>query len=77
MNLNPNHDLTLQRVIHAPSDTVWRSWTDPQLLAKWWTPAPTVSRVDRLDVRPGGAFGTQMSEDGVNFFRTRMTYFSS
>jgi len=46
---------------------VWNAWTDPSLLEKWWVPAPTVCRVDRLDVRPGGGFVTRLSDDGVEF----------
>lgn len=30
-------------------------------------PAPTLCRVDRLDVRPGGALVTRVSDDGVEF----------
>lgn len=65
--MNPDLDLCLDRVIRAPRAAVWQAWTDPALLAQWWLPAPAVSRVDRLDVRPGGAFVTRMSEDGVQF----------
>jgi uncharacterized protein YndB with AHSA1/START domain len=65
--IDPRLDLTLQRVIRAPRHTVWRAWTDPALLARWWTPAPTFSRVDRLEVRAGGGFVTRMSEDGDEF----------
>ena len=65
--IDPDLDLTLQRVIRAPRREVWRAWTDPALLEKWWTPAPTLARVDLLDVRPGGGFVTRMSEDGREF----------
>ncbi len=65
--MNPDLDLALDRVIRAPRQTLWRAWTDPARLAKWWVPAPTLARVDRLDVRPGGGFVTRMSDDGVNF----------
>jgi len=65
--MNPDLDLTLERLIRAPRTVVWQAWTDPALLAKWWVPAPTVCRVDRLDVRPGGGFVTSMSDDGVEF----------
>jgi uncharacterized protein YndB with AHSA1/START domain len=65
--MNPDLDLTLQRVIRAPRATVWRAWTDPTQLAEWWVPAPTVARVDRLEPRPGGALVTRMSDDGVAF----------
>ncbi|MGV9796597.1 SRPBCC domain-containing protein [Mycobacterium sp. NPDC003449] len=65
--IDPDLDLVLQRVIRAPRHAVWRPWTDPALLARWWTPAPTQSRIDRLEVRPGGGFVTQMSDDGTHF----------
>ena len=33
--MNPDLDLTLQRVIRAPRTTVWHAWTDPAQLARW------------------------------------------
>jgi uncharacterized protein YndB with AHSA1/START domain len=65
--MNPELDLTLSRVIKAPRAAVWRAWTEPASLEQWWLPAPTQCRVERLDVTPGGAFVTRMSEDGVAF----------
>ena len=65
--MNPDLDLTLQRVIRAPRAAVWRAWTEPSQLEQWWVPAPAVARVDRLEARPGGAFVTRISEDGVEF----------
>ena len=65
--MNPDLDLSLERVIRAPRATVWRAWTDPARFAKWWIPAPTLCQVERLDVRPGGALVTRMSDDGAEF----------
>jgi uncharacterized protein YndB with AHSA1/START domain len=65
--VNPDLDLALERVIRAPRAAVWSAWTDPSRFARWWIPAPTVCRVDRLEVRPGGGLVTRMSEDGVEF----------
>jgi uncharacterized protein YndB with AHSA1/START domain len=65
--VNPDLDLTLQRVIRAPRAVVWRAWTDPSQLERWWVPAPAVARVDRLEAQPGGAFVTRISDDGVEF----------
>jgi len=65
--VNPELDLTLERVIRAPRAAVWSAWTDPSRFEKWWVPAPARCRVDRLEVRPGGAFVTRMSDDGVEF----------
>ena len=65
--MNPDLDLTLERVIRAPRAAVWNAWTDPSRFARWWIPAPTVCRVERLEVRPGGGLVTRMSDDGVEF----------
>lgn len=65
--MNPDLDLGIERIIRAPRKDVWNAWTDPDSLAKWWIPEPMVCRVDLLEVRPGGAFVTRMSEDGTSF----------
>jgi uncharacterized protein YndB with AHSA1/START domain len=65
--IDPELDLVIERVIRGPVALVWRAWTTPALLERWWIPAPMLTRVDRLDVRPGGGFVTRMSEDGQAF----------
>lgn len=65
--IDPALDLTLRRVIRAPRSALWRAWTDPAMLARWWTPAPSLARVERLEVRPGGGFVTSISENGHGF----------
>ena len=60
--MNPDLDLTVQRVIRAPRAAVWRAWTEPARLEKWWVPAPARCRVERLEVRPGGAFVTRLDD---------------
>ena len=58
-------DLTLTRFIDAPRALVWKAWTDPEHLKKWWTPAPYTTPVCEMDVRTGGIFRTVMrSPDG-------------
>ncbi|MFD4999119.1 SRPBCC domain-containing protein [Streptomyces buecherae] len=65
--MNPDLDLALARVIRAPRATVWSAWADPARLERWWVPAPSRCRVDRLDLRPGGAFVTRLSDGGGAF----------
>lgn len=60
-------DLSLERVIRAPRSAIWSAWTDATSLAAWLLPAPTVCRVDRLEVTAGGALVTSMSDDGISF----------
>ncbi|KAA0942185.1 SRPBCC domain-containing protein [Streptomyces apricus] len=65
--MNPDLDLGMDRIIRAPRATVWSAWTDPSRLERWWVPAPTRCRVDQLELRPGGAFVTRISDDGTAF----------
>jgi uncharacterized protein YndB with AHSA1/START domain len=53
-------DLVLARIIDAPRQLVWRAWTDPDHLKKWWAPAPWTTPECEMDVRPGGGFRTLM-----------------
>ena len=64
---NPELDLTISRVINAPRSAIWNAWTDAASLEQWWVPAPSRCKVVELDVRPGGAFVTHISEDGGAF----------
>ena len=67
LDFDPDLDLRIDRVIRAPRPRVWKAWTDPLDLARWWLPEPTHCRVEQLDVVPGGAFVTSMSDDGTAF----------
>jgi len=49
--------LTLSRRYPVAPEKVYRAWTDPQAVSKWWGPGPgePVSLAE-LDVRVGGRF---------------------
>jgi uncharacterized protein YndB with AHSA1/START domain len=49
-------DFVISRTFDAPRDAVWRAWTDPAALAKWWGPKGCAIRVITLDPREGGMF---------------------
>ena len=55
-----SRDLTLERLFDAPRDLVWRAWTDPEQLRKWWAPKPYETAECEMDLRPGGKFYTRM-----------------
>lgn len=66
-SINPELDLTISRVIKAPRSLIWNAWTDPSSFEQWWIPAPAKCKVMAMDLHPGGAFVTQMSENGGDF----------
>ena len=49
------HALTLTRLINAPREKVYRAWTEPEIMKRWFAPAPFTAPVVEVDVRPGGA----------------------
>ena len=66
-SFDQSRDLQISRVIKAPRAAIWRAWTDPASFEQWWVPAPARCRVRQMDLRPGGAFITQISEHGGEF----------
>ena len=52
---DPDRDLVLTRLIDAPREQLYRAWTEPELLKRWFAPLPYTTPVAELDVRPGGS----------------------
>lgn len=49
-----DRELVLERIIEAPAATLYRCWTEPELMKQWFVPKPwTIAKVEQ-DVRPGG-----------------------
>jgi uncharacterized protein YndB with AHSA1/START domain len=63
--------LTLERFYPVAPQKVWRAWTDPRALSRWFGPGgPQPVALAELDVRVGGRFrilfgGTQGTEHEV------------
>lgn len=53
-------DLVLERRVPVPPALVWRCWTEPEHLVRWFTPAPWTTVEAVIDPRPGGVFRTVM-----------------
>lgn len=63
--LDPELDLVLERVVDVRPELVWRAWTEPEHLVRWFTPKPWETVACEIDLRPGGIFSTTMrSPDG-------------
>jgi uncharacterized protein YndB with AHSA1/START domain len=62
------YDLVLKRTFDAPPEKVFKAWTDPELLKKWFAPQPWSLPEAAVDLRPGGQFRVTMrSPDGEEF----------
>ncbi|MDQ6703481.1 MAG: SRPBCC domain-containing protein [Pseudomonadota bacterium] len=59
---NPSEDLVIiiTRIFDAPRGLVFKMFTDPEHMARWWGPKGFTSTVREADPRPGGAFRIDM-----------------
>lgn len=58
--MNPKTDLVLERVVDVTPELVWKAWTTPEHLKRWFTPTPWKTVHCEIDLRPGGKFHTVM-----------------
>jgi uncharacterized protein YndB with AHSA1/START domain len=49
-------DLTFERTFDAPLQAVWKAFTDPEIVPRWWGKHGTTTTVVEMDVRPGGTW---------------------
>ena len=63
--MSADRELVLTRLINAPREKVYRAWTDPEILKKWFAPLPYTTPIVEIDVRPGGsAYFVMRDPDG-------------
>ncbi|SHE58517.1 Uncharacterized conserved protein YndB, AHSA1/START domain [Kaistia soli DSM 19436] len=49
-----DRELIITRLIDAPRASLYRCWTEPELIKKWFAPAPWTTPSAELDLRIGG-----------------------
>jgi uncharacterized protein YndB with AHSA1/START domain len=70
-------EMTYTRVSEAPRELVWKAWTEPEQLARWWGPRGISTPLETIEVelRPGGAFRLTMVSDAEGTeFPTEMEF---
>ncbi|WP_197253391.1 SRPBCC family protein [Paenibacillus dendritiformis] len=57
MNLHSKmQDVVITREFDYPVELVWKAWTDPELVMKWWGPEHYTSPRCEIDLREGGKY---------------------
>lgn len=82
MNKSPTHTLTtpsdleivMTRDFSAPRHLLFRAYTDPTLIPKWWGLRNHTTTVDKMDVRPGGAWRYVCRDPEGNVFAFNGVY---
>jgi uncharacterized protein YndB with AHSA1/START domain len=60
------HQITITRVFDAPRELVFKAWTDPEQVAKWFGPEGFDTPLDSVEIelRVGGRFNLRMVRRG-------------
>ncbi len=57
--------LTIARVFDAPPGLIFKAWTNPSELRRWWGPKGFTTPFCKIDLRPGGVFHYSMRSPEV------------
>lgn len=49
-----NRTLTINKTFNVPLEIVWSAWTNPEHIAKWWSPKGMQTNIIEHDFRVGG-----------------------
>jgi uncharacterized protein YndB with AHSA1/START domain len=64
-------ELVIERVLDAPREQVWKAWTDPEQVKKWWGPKHFTAPTIKIDLQEGGKYLFCMrSPDGQDYWST-------
>lgn len=71
-NVNPepgNPEIVIRRIFNASPERMFRAWTDPNFVMKWWGPKNFTTPVCKIDLRVGGEiFYCMRSPEGENYW---------
>ncbi len=64
-------ELIITRIFDAPRERIWKAWTEPERLKKWWGPKIFTAPVIKNDLRVGGRYLYCMrGPDGKDYWST-------
>lgn len=63
-----DREIVITRRFDAPRALVYKVWTNPEHVGKWWGPQGFTTTTNEMDVRPGGVWRFIMhGPDGVDY----------
>jgi uncharacterized protein YndB with AHSA1/START domain len=66
-----NQDIVITRIFDAPRAVVWKAWTEPEAVMRWWGPKDFTAPVIKIDLRVGGKYLSCMrGPDGKDYWST-------
>jgi len=68
LTLPSDREIVMERVFDAPRELVFKAYTEPTLIPKWWGQRNTTTTVDKMEVKPGGLWRfIQRDADGNEY----------
>lgn len=58
-----DREILVTREFDAPRELVFRAWTEPELVRRWWTARRGAMTVCEIDLRPGGKWRFAMTAE--------------
>ncbi len=63
-----DREIVTTRVFDAPREAVFKAWTDPGQIARWWGPKGFTNTFQEFDLKPGGNWRFVMKgPDGTEY----------
>jgi uncharacterized protein YndB with AHSA1/START domain len=60
--------LSVSRLLNAPRALLWKLWTEPEHITKWWGPTGFTNTIFKMEVKPGGEWEFIMhGPDGTDY----------
>jgi len=71
---DPAAPFVISHTFDAPRDIVWKAFTEPERLNRWWGPKGFPVATSKMDLRPGGTYHYAMSVPGGGLMWGKFVY---
>ncbi|MDZ4658572.1 MAG: SRPBCC family protein [Bythopirellula sp.] len=69
-----DREVVSTRLIDAPRQVVFQTFSDPEQLAQWWGPSGFTNTIKKFDFRPGGDWHLTMHGPGGTDYRNESVF---
>ncbi|HUL93171.1 MAG TPA: SRPBCC domain-containing protein [Burkholderiales bacterium] len=69
-----DREIAATRILDAPRELVWKVWTDPEHIAKWWGPNGFTTTTYAMELKPGGVWRYVMHGPDGRDYQNKVTY---
>lgn len=74
LTLPSDREIVMARVFNAPRTLIFKAYTDPNLIPRWWGPRKYTTIVDKMDVKVGGVWRFIQRDDAGHEFAFNGVY---